>query len=126
MTLCMRWACGLLILASGAIFEGCASVPEAPVTAQPGDPTPRLVKKAVQRGKTTPAELQQAFGAPTIIITDQQGREVWTYDFVHARPSVPEGSKAGDKTQAPFSLMVFFGPGQVVEEYRIQMLNETR
>ena len=76
-------------------------------------------------GKTTQAQVQSMFGAPTVTSFTDSGLEVWTYDFTKmsadAISYVPVvnwfgGSASGTKK----SLVVLFDKQNVVQRYSLK------
>lgn len=83
---------GMLIFA----LAGCkTSPPPLPGAGQRSNLTPGMVKKYVKKGETTQAEVLQVFGPPNIVATDQQGRDVWTYDVQSTSYTSAQTSKSG-------------------------------
>lgn len=60
------------------MVSGCAS-PMQPVTTRNSELTQGNVQMKLRVGKTSKAEVLEAFGAPNITTRDGSGKEVWTY-----------------------------------------------
>jgi len=79
-----------------AVVAGCkTSPPPLPGGGQRSNLTPGMVKKHLNKGATTQTEVYTVFGPPNIIMTDQEGREVWTYDVQSTSHTAAETEKSG-------------------------------
>ena len=80
-----------------ALFAGCSAARHAAGT-QEGLQGDRLtvgtVQKEIKKGMSG-AEVAQALGAPNIVSTDEQGREVWIYDKISTDRVQSESSGYG-------------------------------
>jgi len=102
---------GMALLALVALSSNCA----------PGGRlariTPGAVKKHVQTGVTTQAEVVEIFGTPNIV-TMKQPYEMWAYDRVSSRQaSSVFGSTRHSETTV--MLIVYFDDDEVVADYRL-------
>ena len=85
----------LLIVCMGFITGGCvrAKSPDLPYSnQQKSNLTAGMVKKYVEVGEATQADILTVFGAPNIITRDKDKNEVWTYD----RQSIASASEVAE------------------------------
>lgn len=98
-----RAVLGLLVLISVVALSACvrANAPRLPgSSAQKSNLTPGMVKKVCKRGETSMVEVATAFGAPNMVMHNQQGQEVWTYDVISVASSSDTASWNADGTLA--------------------------
>jgi outer membrane protein assembly factor BamE (lipoprotein component of BamABCDE complex) len=91
-----RRGVGTLAAASALVLAGCATAPEHRVAAR-DEATGRLSVGTVQREirvGMSGAEVLAVLGAPNIVTTDAERREVWTYDRI-ATETVYSSSAGG-------------------------------
>ena len=123
----------LALLCAGTAFLGC-------LQSRPSALTPGAAKKHIKRDVTTQAEVVEIFGTPNII-TMRDGYEMWVYDKVSSRQTRSAfgaagggaawggsgagggglGGGAGSSTRSETTVMliVYFGEGDVVSDYKI-------
>ncbi|MFQ5462838.1 MAG: hypothetical protein ACE5E5_09450 [Phycisphaerae bacterium] len=79
--------------------------------------TPGAVKKHVQKGVTTQAEVIEIFGTPNIV-TMKEPYEMWVYDRVSSRQA---SSILGStrRSETTVMLIVYFDDDAVVADYRL-------
>jgi len=79
--------------------------------------TPGAVKKHVQKGVTSQAEVVQIFGTPNIV-TMKQAYEMWVYDRVSSRQA---SSIFGwtSRSETTVMLIVYFDDGDIVADYQL-------
>ena len=86
-----------LLISHIAVLAGCSAARHAAST-QEGLQGDRLtvgtVQKEIKKGMSG-AEVAQALGAPNIVSTDEQGREVWIYDKISTDRVQSESSGYG-------------------------------
>ena len=77
------WKPVWLIILSGALLAGCASMHAADVQkAREGDKlTVGTVQREIRVGMSG-AQVVEALGSPNVVTTDEKGREVWVYDRI--------------------------------------------
>ena len=111
---------GSMVVLSVAL-AGCASTGNESIRAESSS----TIKDKIVEGKTTQAQVQSMFGAPTVTSFTDSGLEVWTYDFTKmsadAISYVPVvnwfgGSASGTKK----SLVVLFDKQNVVQRYSLK------
>jgi hypothetical protein len=92
----------LLLAVSALGLSNCAPRPDAAATdpIRPDPLTHASVQLKIKKGETTQNDIVEAFGAPNIMTTDGDGREVWTY-----RRHASVSSVAGTDTY--FNVFVF-------------------
>lgn len=91
-----RRGAGTLAAASALVLAGCATAPEHRAAAR-DEATGRLSVGTVQREirvGMSGAEVLAVLGAPNIVTTDAERREVWTYDRI-ATETVYSSSAGG-------------------------------
>ena len=89
--MCAIWA-GAFLMA----IAGCQTAPPPlPGGGQRSNLTPGMVKKTIKKGTTPQIEVAQVFGPPNMVMTDQQGREVWTYDVQSTSHTEAQTDKHG-------------------------------
>ncbi|MBU6995023.1 outer membrane protein assembly factor BamE domain-containing protein [Ferrovum myxofaciens] len=102
-------------------LAGCASTGNESIRAESSS----TIKDKIVEGKTTQAQVQSLFGAPTVTSFTDSGLEVWTYDFTKmsadAISYVPVvnwfgASSSGTKK----SLVVLFDKQNVVQRYSLK------
>ncbi len=73
----------LLMILSGALLMGCASMHAADVQkAREADKlTVGTVQREIRVGMSG-AQVAEALGSPNVVTTDEKGREVWVYDRI--------------------------------------------
>ncbi len=71
------------------------SPPPLPGGGQRSNLTPGMVNKYVKKGETPQTDIYTVFGPPNIIMTDQDGREVWTYDVQSTSRTAADTSRSG-------------------------------
>lgn len=69
--------------------------PPLPGGGQRSNLTPGMVNKYVHKGETPQTDIYRVFGPPNIIMTDQDGREVWTYDVQSTSRTAADTSRSG-------------------------------
>ena len=70
---------GLFTIAIALALAGCASVGNESLRAE----TESSVQDKLVEGKSTKAEVRQAFGSPLKTVFGEGGSEVWTYEFTN-------------------------------------------
>jgi len=110
-----------------AIISGCASsgVQERSDTTL----TAGNVKKEINKGVTTQAEILQIFGSPNIITKNRNDDEVWNYNRISYEAAYGSdsgflifwgGSRAlSSTTTKSFDLIIIFDDKDVVKDYSI-------
>jgi outer membrane protein assembly factor BamE (lipoprotein component of BamABCDE complex) len=78
-----RWKPILMMILSGALLTGCASMHAADVQkAREADKlTVGTVQREIRVGMSG-AQVAEVLGSPNIVTTDEKGREVWVYDRI--------------------------------------------
>ena len=78
-----RWKPILMMILSGALLTGCASMHAADVQkAREADKlTVGTVQREIRVGMSG-AQVAEILGSPNIVTTDEKGREVWVYDRI--------------------------------------------
>src|SRR5262245_37328259 len=120
-----------LLLASFPL-AACQSQPkEEPTPAQKSALTPGGVKLVLTKGKTSQAEVQEAFGTPDLV-TNKDGQEIWTYDkttYDYERRSDYATAifigQSGDRVRSSSKstlLMVYFDSKDIVVDYRLSAI----
>lgn len=127
-----RWLAGVLAapLALGACATNQAPRDE-PVPATASGLTPGGVKLNLAKGKTTQAEVIQAFGTPDLV-THKDGQQIWTYDktsYDYEKRSdyltVIFAGQGGDRVRSSSRstiLIVYFDERDVVTDYRLSAI----
>lgn len=85
--------------------QSAAAGPSAGLTVAPSTLSYGTVTSQVVKGKTTPADLLQAFGGPNISTLDSNGIETWVYERTATQSDVQSNSQSA---QAAASLGAFF------------------
>ncbi|MDA8416686.1 MAG: outer membrane protein assembly factor BamE [Betaproteobacteria bacterium] len=107
-------------VAMACCITGCASTGNESIRAESGD----TLKSKIVEGRTTRAQIQELFGAPTTTSFTDSGLEIWTYSFTKmsadAISYVPivnmfGASSSGTKK----SLVVMFDKQNIVQRYAI-------
>ena len=78
-----HWKPILMMILSGALLTGCASMHAADVQkAREADKlTVGTVQREIRVGMSG-AHVVEALGSPNVVTTDEKGREVWVYDRI--------------------------------------------
>jgi len=113
---------GLLVagFVSIALLAGCASTGNESIRHESG----ATIKNKVVEGKTTKADIQSMFGAPTSTSFTDSGLEVWTYDFTKlsadAVSYIPVVNWFGSSaTGTKKSLVVMYDSKDIVQRYSL-------
>ena len=111
---------GSMVVLSVAL-AGCASTGNESIRAESSS----TIKDKIVEGKTTQAQVQSMFGAPTVTSFTDSGLEVWTYDFTKmsadAISYVPVvNSFGGSASGTKKSLVVLFDKQNVVQRYSLK------
>lgn len=88
-----------------AAAPSTAAGPTAGLIVAPSNLSYGTVTSHVVKGKTTPADLLQAFGGPNISTLDSNGIETWVYERTATQSDVQTNSQSA---QAAASLGAFF------------------
>ena len=127
------WRGTVSVIALGLfVLGGCASQEHDDGTpAQKSALTPGGVKLTLTKGKTTQAEVQEAFGVPDLV-THKDDQEIWTYDkttYEYDRRSDYATAifigQSGDKVRSSSKstlLIVYFDSKDVVTDYRLSAI----
>jgi outer membrane protein assembly factor BamE (lipoprotein component of BamABCDE complex) len=102
------------------LVTGCASTGNESIRAESGD----TIKSKIEEGKTTQAQVQALFGAPTSTSFTDSGLEIWTYSFTKmsadAISYVPIVNMFGASSSGTRkSLVVMFDKKNIVQRYSI-------
>ena len=133
-----RWT--VVFAIGGVPFLTALSLVSACSQSRPSALTPGAVKKHIERGVTTQAEVIELFGTPNVI-TMKEGYEMWVYDKVSSRLTtrafgigglgggVGSGGAGGgavsgragsvERSETTVMLIVYFGENDVVSDYKI-------
>lgn len=120
-------AATLLVTACG--LTGCSSS-SSNSDGQSGVLTPGMVKKTIERGKTSQTDVLEVFGSPDMV-TSKDGMEVWTYERtrheVETTGSYLTVILAGGSTQKTTSsgnstMLILYFQNEIVREYRLQAI----
>jgi outer membrane protein assembly factor BamE (lipoprotein component of BamABCDE complex) len=122
---------GLLFAAATMAFVGgCAtqSQPKDDLPTKQAALTPGGAKLNLVKGKTTQAEVQEAFGTPDLV-THQDNQQIWTYDkttYEADRRSdyftILIAGTSGDRVRSSSKstiLRIYFDANDVVTDYRL-------
>ena len=121
----------ILLVALGLAIPGCVPPPQ-PLTERNSALTQGNVQMNLVVGRTTKAQVLEAFGAPNITTRDGSGQEVWTYQraaqvsqssnrsgywtiILAGQNSSASGFESGSRM---FTLIIKFDNGDVVTDFR--------
>ena len=121
----------ILIVVLGLAIPGCVPPPQ-PLTERNSALTQGNVQMNLVVGRTTKAQVLEAFGAPNITTRDGSGQEVWTYQraaqvsqssnrsgywtiILAGQNSSASGFESGSRM---FTLIIKFDSGDVVTDFR--------
>lgn len=127
---------GLLLPLCAAVLTACVAIP-APLTERNSALTQGNVQLALEVGRTTKAQVLEAFGAPNITTRDGAGREVWSYQRAAQVQQSSErsgywtillaghGSRASgfERTSRMITLIIKFDANDVVSDFRSRTSN---
>jgi outer membrane protein assembly factor BamE (lipoprotein component of BamABCDE complex) len=115
-----------LSLAIAIVLSACATSGNVNMK----DQTQSSVSQRIIEGKTTKAEIIQAFGQPTTVSFTDAGNEIWTYkhsrEVSHVRNFIPYVnmiSSGADTTTK--ELVVMFNKNEVVSKYTMREIQGT-
>ena len=121
----------ILLVSLGLAIPGCVPPPQ-PLTERNSALTQGNVQMNLVVGRTTKAQVLEAFGAPNITTRDGSGQEVWTYQraaqvsqssnrsgywtiILAGQNSSASGFESGSRM---FTLIIKFDNGDVVTDFR--------
>jgi outer membrane protein assembly factor BamE (lipoprotein component of BamABCDE complex) len=122
----------LLMLSTLAII-GCSNTSDMIVPEQKSNLTVGMIKSKIIEGKTTQSEVIELFGAPNIITTNSEGKEVWNYSK-SSYQSGAQGKSSGwsvllagsskssvlsNASTASMDVIITFDKKGVVETYKV-------
>jgi len=116
----MAWRIGLVAGILSTCLGGCASVGNESIA----DASPESVSQQLTKGRTTQAQVRQAFGDPMKTSFTDSGNETWEYEFSRLRSkptnfvpylNIIHSGAEGDKK----SLVIFFDKRKVVQQYTV-------
>jgi hypothetical protein len=121
-----------LALAGALAAVSCQAPPDDAGPAGARTPlTAGMVKKTIEKGRTTQQEVLEVFGPPDIL-TRKDGREVWTYDKTTLQIEESSGYftviLAGLESQTIKSssrssmVIIYFDEQEVVADYRLSIV----
>lgn len=132
----MRKAIALIGAAcAGLILAGC--MPQTPVETRNSSLTQGNVQMRLVVGRTTKADVLEAFGAPNVTTRDSSGREIWSYQRSAVASQSAEqgggvfllianvgGSSAGfSQTSRMLTLIITFDANDTVTDFRSRESN---
>lgn len=91
-----RWfivGCALVVATAGCATARAPKLPGS--SKQKSNLTPGMVKRVVNEGQTRQVEVMSSFGAPNMVMTDEDGREVWTYDVISVASTSEQAERSG-------------------------------
>lgn len=120
-----------LMLMCTCALTGCVTPPK-PVTMRNSELTHGNVQLKIQTGKTSQAEVLEAFGAPNITTIDGSGQEVWSYQ---RQATISQSASSGsywtvilaggsssaagfESTQRTMTLIIKFDSKKLVSDFR--------
>ena len=121
----------ILLIGLGLVIPGCVPPPQ-PLTERNSALTQGNVQMNLIVGRTTKAQVLEAFGAPNITTRDGSGQEVWTYQraaqvsqsssrsgywtiILAGQSSSAAGFESGSRM---FTLIIKFDNSDVVTDFR--------
>lgn len=111
---------GLVGALASACLAGCASVGNQSIA----DASVESVSQQIVKGRTTQAQVRQAYGDPMKTSFTDSGNETWEYDFSRLRSkpvnfipyvNVIYSGAEGEKK----SLVIFFDKHKVVQQFTV-------
>lgn len=115
------------------IIVGCSNNTTVIEPEQKSNLTVGMIKTKIIEGKTTQDEVLKLFGAPNIITTNSEGKEVWNYNKSNYQ-SGAQGKSSGwslllvgnskssvlsTSSTASMDLIITFNKKNVVETYKV-------
>ncbi len=120
----MRFISQFLIVAI-VLLAGCSSTP--PPDVKQSSLTSGMVKKTIEKGKTSQADILEVFGAPDMV-THRDGIEIWTYDKTRYDVTstsgyltvILAGTSSSQRTSSSTSTMlILYFKNDIVQDYRL-------
>lgn len=123
----------ILFILLTLIIVGCSNNTTVIEPEQKSNLTVGMIKTKIIEGKTTQDEILKLFGAPNIITTNSEGKEVWNYNK-SSYQSGSQGKSSGwslllagnskssvlsTSSTASMDLIITFNKRNIVETYKV-------
>lgn len=123
----------ILFILLTLIIVGCSNNTTVIEPEQKSNLTVGMIKTKIIEGKTTQDEILKLFGAPNIITTNSEGKEVWNYNK-SSYQSGAQGKSSGwslllagsskssvlsTSSTASMDLIITFNKRNIVETYKV-------
>lgn len=123
----------ILFILLTLVIVGCSNNTTVIEPEQKSNLTVGMIKTKIIEGKTTQDEVLKLFGAPNIITTNSEGKEVWNYNK-SSYQSAAQGKSSGwtlllagnskssvlaTSSTASMDLIITFNKKNIVENYKV-------
>lgn len=94
---------------------------ESVVPIQKSNLTVGMIKSQVKKGITSQTDLLNLFGAPNLVTTNTQGKEVWSYNksSYSADARTKRSYVVENMTTSSLDFVVTFSEKNIVEDYKV-------